>query len=146
MTSEVTIFDVVKYMPILWDGGRRDHLHRILSYLLGVSRVPSLYKNLNTRPINRREGGRNVQVIEALNDPSSYDEEVDEIEPLQTHISFVFLTGRYVYKIKKPVDFGFLDFTTLERRRFFCEEELRLNRRLCRDMYIEVVPINSSNG
>jgi len=87
-----------------------------------------------------------VEVIEALKDPSSYDEEVEEIELLETHISFVFLTGRYVYKIKKPVNFGFLDFTTLERRRFFCEEELRLNRRLCGDMYLEVVPINRSDG
>ena len=87
-----------------------------------------------------------VDVIEALKDPSSYDEEVGQIEILQTHISFVFLTGEYVYKVKKPVDFGFLDFTTLEKRKFFCEEELRLNRRLCPDMYLEVVPINESSG
>lgn len=86
-----------------------------------------------------------MEVIEALKDPSSYEEDVEEIELLQTHISFVFLTGRYVYKVKKPVDFGFLDFTTLEKRQFYCEEELRLNRRLCRDVYIEVVPINSSD-
>ncbi|MEE9564912.1 MAG: hypothetical protein V3V63_04300, partial [Candidatus Hydrothermarchaeaceae archaeon] len=86
-----------------------------------------------------------MEVIEALKDPSSYKEDVEEIELLQTHISFVFLTGRYVYKVKKPVDFGFLDFTTLEKRQFYCEEELRLNRRLCRDVYIEVVPINSSD-
>lgn len=85
-----------------------------------------------------------MNVIEALKDPSSYDEDVDEIELLQTHISFVFLTGRYAYKIKKPVDFGFLNFTTLEKRKFFCEEELRLNRRLCGDLYIDVVPINRS--
>jgi hypothetical protein len=85
-------------------------------------------------------------VIEALNDPASYDEEVEQIELLQTHISFVFLTGKYVYKVKKPVDFGFLDFTTLEKRKFFCEEELRLNQRLCKDMYMEVVPINRSDG
>ena len=49
---------------------------------------------------------------------------------LETHISFVLLTGTHAYKIKKAVDFGFLDFTTLAARRFFCEEELRLNRRL----------------
>ncbi len=86
-----------------------------------------------------------MDVIEALKDPSSYDVDVEQIELLQTHISFVFLTGDYVYKVKKPVDFGFLDFTTLEKRRFFCEEELRLNRRLCPDIYLEVVPINASN-
>jgi aminoglycoside phosphotransferase family enzyme len=65
---------------------------------------------------------------------------------VQTHISFVFLTKRFVYKVKKAVDFGFLDFTTLEKRRFFCEKELELNRRLCRDMYLEVVPINKANA
>lgn len=86
-----------------------------------------------------------MDVISALEDPSSYDEDVEQIEILQTHISFVFLTGRYVYKVKKPVDFGFLDFTTLENRKFFCEEEFRLNRRLCKDVYLEVVPINRSD-
>jgi aminoglycoside phosphotransferase family enzyme len=65
---------------------------------------------------------------------------------VQTHISFVFLTRRFVYKVKKTVDFGFLDFTTLEKRRFFCEKELELNKRLCGDMYLEVVPINKAGA
>jgi aminoglycoside phosphotransferase family enzyme len=82
------------------------------------------------------------QVVEALMKPEAYDEEPGEIELAQTHISFVFLTRDSVYKVKKAVDFGFLDFTTLEKRRFFCEKELELNRRLCGDMYVEVVPIN----
>jgi aminoglycoside phosphotransferase family enzyme len=56
------------------------------------------------------------------------------------------LTAKFVYKVKKAVNFGFLDFSTLEKRRFFCERELELNRRLCDDMYLEVVPINKSNG
>ncbi|MEZ0328571.1 MAG: AAA family ATPase [Dissulfuribacterales bacterium] len=60
---------------------------------------------------------------------------------IQTHISWVILTDETVYKIKKPVDFGFLDYTTLDKRRFFCEEEVRLNRRLCPDIYLGVVPI-----
>lgn len=77
--------------------------------------------------------------------PEAYDEETGRIELTQTHISFVFLTRNFVYKVKKAVDLGFLDFTTLEKRRFFCEKELELNRRLCRDMYLEVVPINRSN-
>jgi len=77
--------------------------------------------------------------------PEAYDEESGKIELTQTHISFVFLTRNFVYKVKKAVDLGFLDFTTLERRRFFCEKELELNRRLCGDMYLEVVPINRSN-
>ena len=85
------------------------------------------------------------QVVEALMKPEAYDEEPGQIELIQTHISFVFLTRNFVYKVKKSVDLGFLDFTTLEKRRFFCEKELELNRRLCEGMYLEVVPINRSN-
>jgi len=85
------------------------------------------------------------QVLEALMKPEAYDEEVDRIELIQTHISFVFLTREFAYKVKKAVDLGFLDFTTLEKRHLFCEKELELNRRLCSDMYIEVVPINRSS-
>ncbi|UCE15215.1 MAG: phosphotransferase [Candidatus Bathyarchaeota archaeon] len=85
------------------------------------------------------------QVVEALMNPEAYDEETGQIELVQTHISFVFLAGNFVYKVKKAVNLGFLDFTTLEKRRFFCEKELELNRRLCGDMYLEVVPINKSN-
>jgi len=76
--------------------------------------------------------------------PEAYGEEPGRIELIQTHISFVFLTRNLVYKVKKAVSLGFLDFTTLEKRRFFCEKELQLNRRLCGDMYLEVVPINRS--
>ena len=85
------------------------------------------------------------RVVEALLKPEAYDEEPGRIDLIQTHISFVFLTKRFVYKVKKAVDLGFLNFKTLERRRFFCEKELELNRRLCGDMYIEVVPINMSD-
>jgi len=84
------------------------------------------------------------QVVEALMKPGAYDEDPGHIELAQTHISFVFLTRNFVYKVKKAVDLGFLDFTTLEKRRFFCEKELELNRRLCEGMYLEVVPINRS--
>ncbi len=84
------------------------------------------------------------QVVEALMKPEAYDEESGRIEFTQTHISFVFLTRAFVYKVKKAVDLGFLDFTTLGKRRFFCKKELELNRRLCKDMYLEVVPINRS--
>jgi len=86
------------------------------------------------------------QVVEALLKPEAYDEDADDVELVQTHISFVFLTKRFVYKVKKAVNFGFLDFTTLEKRRFFCEKELELNRRLCGDMYLEVVPINKADA
>ncbi len=81
-------------------------------------------------------------LVEELMKPETYDEDVQKIELVQTHISFVFLTEDYVYKVKKPVNFGFLDFTTLEKRKFFCNREFELNRRLAGDMYIEVVPIN----
>jgi aminoglycoside phosphotransferase family enzyme len=85
------------------------------------------------------------QVIEALMKPEAYDEDPGSIDFVQTHISAVFLADRFVYKVKKAVNFGFLDFTTLEKRRFFCEKELKLNRRLCGDMYLEVVPINKAD-
>lgn len=86
------------------------------------------------------------EVITALLKPETYPQDVDKIELTQTHISFVFLTTKYVYKVKKAVNFGFLDFSTLEKRRFFCEKELDLNKRLCPDIYLEVVPINKSNS
>jgi len=73
--------------------------------------------------------------------PSFYPHPVDKVELVQTHISWVFLAGPFVYKIKKPVDFGFLDFTTLEKRHFYCLEELRLNKRLCPEIYLKVEPI-----
>lgn len=76
----------------------------------------------------------------------AYSHPSGEIDLVQTHISFVIFAGEFVYKVKKPVDFGFLNFTTLELRRHFCEEEVRLNRRLCEDTYIGVVPIVSTNG
>ena len=84
------------------------------------------------------------QVVEALLKPEAYPEDPNKIELIQTHISFVFLTKNFVYKVKKAVNFGFLDFSTLEKRHFFCEKELELNRRLCPDMYLEVAPINKS--
>ena len=85
------------------------------------------------------------QIVEALMNHEAYGEETGKIELKQTHISFVFLTNDFVYKIKKAVDFGFLNYSTLEKRRFFCEKEVELNRRLCGDMYLEVVPITKSD-
>ncbi len=68
------------------------------------------------------------------------------VELHETHISWVLLTGKFAYKIKKAVNFGFLDFSTLEKRRFYCHEELRLNRRLAPQLYLDVVPINGSTA
>ncbi|MBI5559505.1 MAG: hypothetical protein HY885_17925 [Deltaproteobacteria bacterium] len=71
-------------------------------------------------------------------DPGHFDHAVDRVELVQTHISYVLLAGDFVYKFKKPVNFGFLDFTTLEKRRHYCGQELVLNRRLCPDIYLDV--------
>ncbi|NIS91282.1 MAG: AAA family ATPase [Woeseiaceae bacterium] len=87
-----------------------------------------------------------ADLIEGLLSPSAYPHEVGEVELVETHISRVFLTGEYAYKIKKPVDFGFLDFTTLAKRRHFCEEEVRLNRSWAPDLYLEVMPITVVGG
>ncbi|MBC7191666.1 bifunctional aminoglycoside phosphotransferase/ATP-binding protein [Marinobacter sp.] len=84
------------------------------------------------------------QLIPALQDASLYDHPVREFRVLETHISTVILTGDYAYKIKKPMDFGFLDFSTLERRYRFCQEELRLNQRLASKLYLNVVPITGT--
>ncbi|MBD3670438.1 MAG: AAA family ATPase [Gammaproteobacteria bacterium] len=73
---------------------------------------------------------------------SAYPHPVEKIQLIETHISWVILTGEFVYKIKKPVELGFLDFTTLEKRRLYCEEEIRLNRRLAPEIYLDVVTIN----
>jgi uncharacterized protein len=86
------------------------------------------------------------QVVEAMLKPEAYPQNPGKIELIQTHISFVFLTKNYVYKVKKAVNFGFLDFSTLDKRHVFCEKELDLNKRLCPDIYLEVVPINKSSA
>lgn len=83
-------------------------------------------------------------LIDALLNPDAYPHACNEIELIETHISWVFLTGDYAYKIKKPLELPFLDFSTLAQRRHFCEEELRLNRRLAPDLYLEVVAIGGS--
>ncbi|MGR9073937.1 MAG: bifunctional aminoglycoside phosphotransferase/ATP-binding protein [Gammaproteobacteria bacterium] len=85
-------------------------------------------------------------LLRALQNPRIYDHAVDKFRLLETHISWVLLTGDYAYKIKKPVDFGFLDFSTLEKRRFFCNEELRLNSRLAPDIYLDVVAITGDDS
>jgi aminoglycoside phosphotransferase family enzyme/predicted kinase len=82
-----------------------------------------------------------VTLINNLQNPQLYEHPVEQFEVIETHISWVLLTGEYVYKIKKPVNFGFLDFSTLERRHFFCQEEIRLNRRLAPQLYLDVVCI-----
>jgi len=84
------------------------------------------------------------KLIKSLLEKKAYPEPTAEVRLIETHISFIFLTDHLVYKVKKPVDFGFLDFTTLDRRRFYCEEEVRLNRRLCPDIYLGVVELRET--
>jgi len=83
-------------------------------------------------------------LIKSLQNPQFYPHETESIQVIQTHISWVILTGPYAYKIKKPVNFGFLDFTSLANRKHFCEQELKLNQRLTDNFYLEVLPITGS--
>ncbi len=85
-------------------------------------------------------------VIQAMLSPETYPDPPEKITHIQTHISHIFLTGGLVYKIKKSVDFGFLDFTTLAKRHYYCQQEVLLNRRLTRGLYLGVVKITSQSG
>ncbi len=84
--------------------------------------------------------------IEGLLSPDAYSHDVDAVELRQTHISYLLFAGDFVYKVKKPLDLGFLDFSTLDKRHHFCVEELRLNRRLCQRTYLDVVNIVAADG
>ncbi|ACB49523.1 unknown [Crocosphaera subtropica ATCC 51142] len=85
-------------------------------------------------------------LIKQLQNPNSYPHTVqDSIKVLQTHASAIFLTGNYAYKIKKPVDFGFLDYSTLEKRQHFLNQELVMNQAIAPDIYLEVLPITIKN-
>jgi aminoglycoside phosphotransferase family enzyme/predicted kinase len=83
-------------------------------------------------------------LIDALLDPGRYPHPAKTVRLLETHISWVLLAGRHAYKIKKPVDLGFLDFTDLKKRHFYCHEEIRLNRRLAPQLYLDVIAIGGS--
>src|SRR6476646_4126518 len=84
--------------------------------------------------------------IQQMLEPGFYPHPVAEpIQLIQTHVSYVLLTGDYAYKAKKPVNFGFLDFDTLEKRHHFCQEELRLNQRGAAELYLEILPL-TQNG
>jgi uncharacterized protein len=81
-------------------------------------------------------------LIQQMLQPGFYPHAVTEpIQLIQTHVSYVLLTGDYAYKLKKPVNFGFLDFSTLEKRQHFCQEELRLNQRGAAELYLAVLPV-----
>jgi uncharacterized protein len=84
-------------------------------------------------------------LISRLQDPRCYPHRVKRVRVIETHISWVLLAGRYAYKIKKALNLGFLDYSTLSGRRYYCEEELRLNRRLAPKLYLDVVPIGGAS-
>jgi aminoglycoside phosphotransferase family enzyme len=86
------------------------------------------------------------ELVQALLNPEIYPDPPQKVELVQTQISYVFIAGDYVYKVKKPVDFGFLDYSTLEKRFYYCNKEIELNRRLCPDTYLNVVAITVDNG
>lgn len=87
-----------------------------------------------------------TDLITDLKDPVSYPFTPEKVEVVQTHISIVFIADETVYKVKKPVDFGFLNFSDLEKRHFYCKQELMLNRRLAKGIYLDVVPISLDHG
>jgi aminoglycoside phosphotransferase family enzyme len=101
-------------------------------------------------PFERREGERLMpqlpELVQALLDSKAYPETPQRVELVQTQMSFVFLTDNYVYKVKKPVNLGYLDYTTLDKRQFYCQKEVELNRRLCPEAYLGVVPITRDNN
>ena len=99
--------------------------------------------HINTSSV---EDATTRKLIASLDNPLAFGHPIKYLRVIQTHISWVILTGNYAYKIKKPVDFGFLDFSTLEKRRFYCTEELRLNRRFAPQIYLELVEIRGSES
>ncbi|HDZ24508.1 MAG TPA: hypothetical protein ENH70_08235 [Desulfobacteraceae bacterium] len=80
-------------------------------------------------------------LIQDLSKPEALPDETERVTVIQTHISIVFVADHFVYKVKKPVDFGFLDFSSLEKREYYCHQEVILNRRLAEDLYLGVLPV-----
>jgi aminoglycoside phosphotransferase family enzyme len=85
-------------------------------------------------------------IIEDLQDPAALPDKTGGVTVVQTHISIVFMGDEFVYKVKKPVDFGFLDFSTLEKREYYCNREVELNRRLSKGLYLNVIPVTMEKG
>jgi aminoglycoside phosphotransferase family enzyme/predicted kinase len=98
---------------------------------------------INSNSKQREYGSLQPEVEAAFADPNFYPHPVEHIHVEETHISKVFLTGSLVYKVKKPVEFGFLDYGTLEKRKYFCEQEIILNQRLSHDVYLGLVTVTN---
>src|SRR5437867_2882105 len=103
-----------------------------------------LSRTKHRQPRNDRDSqtlSESKELVDFLASPALYPHRPAEVRVIQTHISWVFIASPFVFKVKKPVNLGFLDFSTLEKRRHFCEREVELNRRLCPEIYLGVVPI-----
>ncbi|MCX6003575.1 MAG: hypothetical protein NTX46_04020 [Chloroflexi bacterium] len=87
-----------------------------------------------------------ADIVKALSDPKAYPEATRGVEIMQTQMSVIFLADGYVYKVKKAVNLGYLDYATLDNRKYFCEQEVKLNSRLCGGVYLGVVPITFERG
>ena len=85
-------------------------------------------------------------LVAFLSSPASYPHGPTEVRAIQTHISWVFIASPFVFKVKKPVNLGFLDFSMLEKRHYFCQREIELNRRLCPGIYLDAVPIYETDS
>ncbi|REK25122.1 MAG: hypothetical protein DWQ42_12185 [Planctomycetota bacterium] len=115
----------------------------------GADTSPLPVRDIFSRPRGARAGGKmtvmnssvSTSIVDSLLEPQIYPDAPQRVELRETHISWVFLTDHHAYKLKKPVQFDFLDFSTPEARRQACEEELRLNRRLSQGIYLDVVPV-----
>src|SRR5437660_7168322 len=90
---------------------------------------------------NERKHLESSELIRFLESTASYRHGPPAVRSIQTHISWVFVASPFVFKVKKPVNLGFADFSTLEKRHNFCQREVELNRRLCPEVYLGVVPI-----
>ena len=95
---------------------------------------------MSSNPVGNEESYRRAeQLIASLQNSNAFAHPTEHIRTIETHISWVILTGMFAYKIKKPINLGFLDYSSLQKRKYFCHEELRLNRRLAPHIYLEVV-------
>jgi uncharacterized protein len=104
------------------------------------SQAPDVTRTVRKKSLSRRTQ-QSRKLIDFLKSPASYPHRLRRVLSMQTHISWVFIASPFVFKVKKPVNLGFLDFSTLEKRHHFCRRELELNRRLCPDVYLDVLPI-----
>jgi aminoglycoside phosphotransferase family enzyme/predicted kinase len=107
---------------------------------------PAVLIGIKRAQLCRGDDGWVDPLIAALRDPGCYPHPVEKVEIVETHISWVLLAGEYAYKLKKPVRLPFLDFSTLQARRHYCEEELRLNLRTAPELYLDVLPIVKTAG